>query len=132
MAIIYYLMLYPLWVLRQWTPGPWRSLIFFPPLVAVGIAANLRFHLWFTSACYPSELSWYRHRVAPWVRSADIVFVSWLFGTAIAVHDVHANIATLLLTAAIGCLVGFVLIEPTTTRAALLDTARENPPGPRS
>jgi hypothetical protein len=94
--------------------------------VAVGVAANLRFHLWFTSACYPSELAWYRRRVAPWVRCADILFVSWLFGTAIAIHNIHANIATLLLTAGIGSLVGFVLIEPTTTRAALQDAAKDS------
>lgn len=129
-GIVYYLMLYPLWKLREWTHGMGGSLIFFPPLIAVGVAANLRFHLWFTSACYPSELSWYRRRVAPWIRWADIVFVSWLFGTAIAVHDVHANIATLLLTAAIGSLVGFVLIEPTTTRAALRDVGPGRRTGP--
>lgn len=131
-AIVYYLMLYPLWILRTWTPG-WRgSLIFFPPLIAVGVAANLRFHLWFTSACYPSELSWYRRRVARWIRWADIVFVSWLFGTAFAIHDIHANIATLLLTAAIGSLVGFVLIEPTTTRAALRDADAGRKKDPRA
>ncbi len=127
-AIVYYLMLYPLWVLRTWTPGVWGSLIFFPPLVAVGVAANLRFHLWFTSAFYPSELAWYRRRVAPWIRCGDVVFVSWLFGTAIAIHKIHANIATLLLTAAIGSLVGFVLIEPTTTRAALQDRDKNSSP----
>jgi serine/threonine protein kinase len=129
-AAVYYLMLYPLWKLRQWTPGVWGSIIFFPPLVTVGIAANLRFHLWFTSACYPSELSWYRRRVAPWVRWADIVFVSWLFGIAVAVHTTHAYMAALLLTAAIGSLVGFVLIEPTTARAAFLDPAQGKSPKP--
>jgi serine/threonine protein kinase len=117
-GIIYYLLLYPLWKVREWTPGPAGSLLFFPALVAVGIAANLRFHLWFTSACYPAELAGQRARVVRWVRLGDALFVLLLFAGSVAIQGAHNIIATLLLTGAIGCLVAFLLIEPTTARAA--------------
>ncbi len=120
-AIIYYLMLYPLWLLHEWTKGPLGSIFFFPALVAVGISANLRFHLWFTSATYPAELAPQRQRAARWVRFGDILFVGTLFAAAAANHSAHAVMATLLVTAGIGSLVGFLLIEPTTARAVFGD-----------
>jgi hypothetical protein len=53
----YYAMLYPLWRVKGWLGGVEGSLYFFPALVAVGVAANLRLHLWFTSRFYMSELA---------------------------------------------------------------------------
>jgi serine/threonine protein kinase len=120
-GLLYYLMIYPMWRVKEWMSaggaGVEGSLLFFPVLIAVGISANLRFHLWFTSALYPEQLGWQRRRTAPWVRFGDILFVSMLFITAAIIHTLHAIIATLLVTAAIGSLVAFLLIEPTTTRA---------------
>jgi eukaryotic-like serine/threonine-protein kinase len=115
----YYGMLYPLWRVKQWLGGVEGSLLFFPALVAVGVAANLRLHLWFTSSCYPSELSHQRQKVSGWIRVADCLFVFMLAMTAIIIHTVHAIIATLLMSVSIGSLVAFSLIEPTTTKAAL-------------
>jgi hypothetical protein len=115
----YYAMLYPLWRVKEWLGGIEGSLLFFPALVAVGIAANLRLHLWFTSKYYVSELADQRRRTARWIRWADWLFVFMLAVTAIRIHTIHAIIATLLMAVAIGSLVAFSLIEPTTARAAL-------------
>jgi serine/threonine protein kinase len=115
----YYLMLYPLWRVKQWLGGVEGSLFFFPSLIAVGIAANLRLHLWFTSRHYSSELADQRRTVAPWIRRADWLFVFMLAASAVRIHSLHAIIAALLMAVAIGSLVAFYLIEPTTTRAAL-------------
>jgi serine/threonine protein kinase len=115
----YYGMLYPLWRVKEWLGGIEGSLLFFPALIAVGIAANLRLHLWFTSRFYPSELDEHRRGVFPWIRRADSLFVFVLALTAIRIHSLHAIIATLLMAVAIGALVAFSLIEPVTTRAAL-------------
>jgi serine/threonine protein kinase len=115
----YYLMLYPLWRVKQWLGGIEGSLLFFPALIAVGVAANLRLHLWFTSEFYASELSNQRRRVWRWIRWADYLFAFMLAVTAIRIHTMHAVIATLLMAVAIGSMVAFLLIEPTTTRAAL-------------
>ena len=115
----YYGMVYPLWRVKEWLGGVEGSLFFFPGLIAVGVAANLRLHLWFTSGFYASELQYQRRKVSRWIRWADWVFVLTLFATAIRIHTEHAIIATLLMAVAIGSLVAFSLIEPTTTKAAL-------------
>jgi tRNA A-37 threonylcarbamoyl transferase component Bud32 len=115
----YYGMVYPLWRVKQWLGGVEGSLIFFPALVAVGVAANLRLHLWFTSRFYRSELGHQRQKVAAWIRGADWLFTIVLAATAVRIHTIHAIIATLLMSVSIGSLVAFLLIEPTTARAAL-------------
>jgi eukaryotic-like serine/threonine-protein kinase len=115
----YYAMLYPLWRVKQWLGGVEGSLLFFPALIAVGIAANLRLHLWFTSRYYVSELAEQRRSVAPWMRWADCLFIFMLVICAVRVHTLHAIIATLLMAVAMGALVGFWLIEPAAARAAL-------------
>jgi serine/threonine protein kinase len=115
----YYGMLYPLWRVKAWLGGVEGSLLFFPTLVAVGISANLRLHLWFTSRFYASELADQRRKTSRWIRCADVLFVVMLAITAIRIHSIHAIIATLLMGVAIYSLVAFSLIEPTTTKAAL-------------
>jgi eukaryotic-like serine/threonine-protein kinase len=114
----YYGMLYPLWIVKKSFDGIEGSLYFFPAIIAVGVAANLRFHLWFTSRFYISELHGQRQKVFRWIRSADWVFVSMLSVSAARIHTIHAVYATLLMAVAIGALVAFSLIEPTTTKAA--------------
>jgi tRNA A-37 threonylcarbamoyl transferase component Bud32 len=114
----YYGMLYPLWIVKKSFAGIEGSLYFFPAVIAVGIAANLRLHLWFTSRFYVSELQAQCRKVSRWIRWADWLFVIMLAVAAIRIHAVHAIYATILMGAAIGSLVGFSLIEPTTTKAA--------------
>jgi len=115
----YYGMLYPVWRVKQWLGGVEGSLLFFPVLIAVGVAANLRLHLWFTSRFYVSELPDQRRKASRWIRCADWLFAFMLAVSAIRIHTMHEIIATLLMAVAIGSLVAFLLIEPTTTRAAL-------------
>lgn len=117
----YYGMIYPQWRVKQWLGGIEGSMLFFPLLIAVMIAANLRLHLWFTSRFYVSELAEQRRKVSIWIRCADWLFVCMLAISAIRIHTIHAIIATLLMAVAIGSLVAFTLIEPTTARAALKD-----------
>jgi tRNA A-37 threonylcarbamoyl transferase component Bud32 len=128
-GLIYCLMLYPLWRTRGWTESPWGELIFFPALAAVAVAANLRFHLWFTSAFYPLELREQRRRAAAWIRGADIAFAGLLLLGASAIHRSQGAVATLLVGVAIGSLVQSTLIEPTTARAAFRsrDDGRDEP-----
>jgi len=119
----YYAMLYPQWRVKQWLGGAEGSLLFFPLLIGVGIAANLRLHLWFTSCFYASELEAQRRKVSRWIRWADWLFAFMLAVTAARIHSEHAVIAALLMAVAIGSLVAFTLIEPTTARAALEKTS---------
>jgi predicted Ser/Thr protein kinase len=114
----YYGMLYPMWQVKVWNPSGRGALLFFLCLGFVGIAANLRFYLWFASRFYPAELGVLRRRVAPWIRGADVGFVSVLLLSSLAIIGAHEVIATLLIGVAIANLGAFLLIEPTTTRAA--------------
>ena len=115
----YYGMVYPLWRVKQWLGGVEGSLFFFPALIAVGIAANLRLHLWFTSKFYFSELSEQRRKASRWIHCADWLFVVMLAAAAVRIHSIHAIIATLLMSVAISAFVAYSLIEPTTAKAAL-------------
>jgi serine/threonine protein kinase len=120
----YYGMLYPLWWVREdlahkQSRGTEGSLLFFLALVAVGVAANLRLHLWFTSRFYISELPEQRRKTVRWIRCADWIFVLALAAAAVRIYEIHAIIAALLMSVAIGSIVAFSLIEPTTAKAAL-------------
>ena len=117
----YYGMLYPLWRVKEWLGGIEGSILFFPALVAVGIAANLRLHLWFTSCFYPDNLREQQGNVAVWIRRADWIFVVMLAATALRIHTLHGIIATLVMGAAIGALAAFYWIEPATTKAVFKD-----------
>jgi serine/threonine protein kinase len=120
-GVLYYLMVYPMWRVKEWMSaggaGIQGSLLFFPALIAVGISANLRFHLWFTSSFDPDQLDYQRRRTAAWIRFGDILFVFMLLTTAAIIHTMHAVVASILVTAAVYSLVAFLLIEPTTARA---------------
>jgi serine/threonine protein kinase len=118
-ALAYYFLLYPLWRVREWIGGISGSAIFFGALISVGIAANLRLHLWFTSRFYLSELADQRRKVLRWLRSCEVLFIMILVAAAGTIERIHAFWAALILGSAIACLVSFLAIEPATTRAAL-------------
>jgi small-conductance mechanosensitive channel len=120
-------MLYPLWKVRDWSPGLWGSLLFFSTLVAVGIAANLRFHLLFTSRFSPAELVGQRDLVFTWVRWSDWIFVLLLLVAAGLIAGAHAGTATLLVAVAVGSFIAFMIIEPATTRAAFRRSLAKTP-----
>jgi len=56
-GFLYYAMLYPMWKSEADNSGGWGALLFFMCVAAVAVAANLRFHLWFTSGFYAAELA---------------------------------------------------------------------------
>jgi len=119
-GLLYYAMLLPMWKVKAWTAwgAGWGALLFFATVAVVALGANLRFHLWFTSASYPGELAAQRKSVTPWIRCADVLFVLLLLIGSLAIHSRHQVYTTLLIAVAIGSLGAFLLIEPTTTRAA--------------
>ncbi len=117
-ALAGYLLLYPLWKVREWIGGIPGSSLFFAALIAVGIAANLRLHLCFTSKHYASELAAQMRKVASWLRWSEAMFVALLAAAAAAISGIHAFWAALILGAAIAFVVSMLAIEPATSRAA--------------
>jgi len=118
-ALASYSLLFPLWKVREWLGGVPGSAIFFAALITVGIAANLRLHLWFTSKHYASELAVQMHKVEHWLRWSEALFVLLLVVAAAGISGFHAFWAALILGAAVAFIVSILVIEPATTRAAL-------------
>ena len=114
----YYLTLIPLWSIRAWMPGAWGSRLFFAAVAAVGVAATLRFHLWFTSRFSRTELAAQRRQSFWLIRGADWLFVLLLLGAGALLAAEHAGYSALFVALAVGTFIGFTIIEPATARAA--------------
>ena len=110
-------MVWPAWHVHKWT-GRYGVLIFLATLAIVIVGGNLRLHLWFTSRTYPSELAEQRANVAQWVRAADIVFSVIMLATGLAIAGDHTGWGALFISFGLGAALAFLIIEPTTARAA--------------
>jgi len=116
-ALSYWFMVWPAWHVHKWT-GRYGVLTFLATLAIVIVGGNIRLHLWFTSRTYPSELAAQRADVGRWVRIADIAFALIMIATGLVIADDHTGWAALLVSFGLGAALGFLVIEPTTARAA--------------
>jgi serine/threonine protein kinase len=113
---LYLLMLVPMWLAKSWMPaGSW---LFLAALVSAIGASTMRLHVWFAFRELPGESLAQRRRVAGWIRLGDIAFVAALLVASGLTLSTHAEVSVLFLTAAVGALVAFAVIEPATARAA--------------
>ena len=120
-AISYAVMLLPTWYARTTIGGVEGRGFFIATACAAVMASMLRLHLWFTSRQHPTELAWARRRSAPWIRLADILLVvSLVIGAGLVAAQSVLDIVLLVL--AVGAAISFIVIEPSTARAAGLDT----------
>jgi hypothetical protein len=93
-GLTYWLMVIPAWTARGIIGAMPGRAFFLITLVAVIVAANLRFHLWFTSRFYPTELPWVRIRSGRWIRAADWVFAASLIAGGILASPVPPGSAS--------------------------------------
>jgi hypothetical protein len=120
-TLVYVLALYPVWTMRAWLPAPVGAMLFFAVLAVVVAGVSLRWHLWFSSRVYPSELRAQRTRLSRWILALDLGF-TFLVGTGgMAVSGDHHEVAALCVTAAIASFISCRVIEPATARAAFGD-----------
>ena len=117
-AVAYWSMAWPAWAVHQWT-GRYGVLIFLASIVVIVVAANLRLHLWFTSRTFPSEIRAQRAGVGHWIRAADYGFALMMVATGLLIADAHTGWGALFVAFGLGAALGFLVIEPATSRAAL-------------
>jgi len=110
-------MIWPAWSVHLWT-GRYGVLLFLATLAIVIVGGNIRLHLWFTSRTYPGELAAQRAVIARWVRMADIAFAVIMVVTGLLIADAHTGWAALFVSFGLGAALAFLVIEPTTARAA--------------
>jgi len=117
-AAIFGLTLWPAWIARQTIGSTAGRTLFIVVLAAVVVSACLRLHMWFASRSYTDELTWVRHRSAPWIKGADAVFSLGLAAGGLILRAEHSSLDVLLLSIALGAAVASFFIEPATSRAA--------------
>jgi hypothetical protein len=120
-AVAYAAMLIPAWLAKAQIGGVEGRSVFVATAVAAITASMLRLHLWFMSRQHAGELAWARRRSAPWIRLADILLVvSLVIGAGLVAAQSVLDVV--LLALAVGVTIAFAFIEPSTARAAGLDT----------
>ena len=117
-AVVYSLMLIPVWNLRDEIPGHWGAVLLLSLVAAVGVSATLRLHLLFTAHFYPAELTAQRDRVFWPTRASDVTFAFLLLMAAAVNMGARSAVTALLVGVAVGSAIAFLVIEPATTRAA--------------
>ncbi|MDQ3212271.1 MAG: serine/threonine protein kinase [Acidobacteriota bacterium] len=109
------------WLIRQWMPRPYGSVIFLVALMLATVSVTLRLNLWFTSRVHPEMLDRHRARLFPAVLGADALLgTAWLAAAGL-IAGPHDAPAALLVVVGAATFASLALIEPATTRQAGLD-----------
>jgi eukaryotic-like serine/threonine-protein kinase len=117
-AAAYVLMLYPVWRARVWLSEPWSMIFLLWTLACTAAAVSLRLHLLFMARFYLDDLAEQHAHTQGWIRLSDTGLSAGLLVGAIAIGSAHPEFAMLLVGVATAALVGALVIEPATTRAA--------------
>ena len=118
-GLAYWAMVYPAWHVHKWT-GRWGVLTFLATLAIVIVGGNVRLHLWFTARAYPEQLRAQLTNIGGLVRAADVAFSLIMIATGLVVADDHTGWGALFVSFGLGAALAFLVIEPTTARAAKL------------
>ena len=122
-ALGYWFMVWPTWQVHKWT-GRYGVLTFLATLAIVIVGGNVRLHLWFTARTYPAELRPQLATINPLVRAADVAFSVIMIGIGLVIADAHTGWAALFVSFGLGAALAFLVIEPTTARAAFKSEIR--------
>lgn len=116
-ALAYWFMIYPAWAVHKWT-GRYGVLTFLATLAIVIVGGNVRLHLWFTARTYPEQLRAQLTNIGGLVRVADVAFSLIMIATGLVIADAHTGWGALFVSFGLGAALAFLVIEPTTARAA--------------
>jgi hypothetical protein len=120
-ALAYAALLVPAWMTRSLMGGRIGLLVFLLVMVSGIVAITLRLHLWFVSRVASDELAAQQQRTATGLRAADGVFAAGLLGCGLFVGADEPVLAIILSAAAVVVALAFLVIEPSTARAAFRD-----------
>ena len=118
MAAAYVLVLYPVWRAQVWLTPPWGMLFLLSTLLCTAAAVSLRLHLLFMAGFYVSDLAEQHAQTYLWIRLSDGGFAAALIAAALGIGTEHPEFAMLLVAVGTAAIVGSLVIEPATTRAA--------------
>jgi serine/threonine-protein kinase len=117
-ALTYLVVLYLAWRVSGWLPPTWRMVFLLSTLLCTAAAVSLRLHLLFMASFYVSDLAEQHAHTYLWMRLSDVGLAVALIAAAVAIGTEHSEPAMLLVAVGTAALVGSLLIEPATTRAA--------------
>jgi serine/threonine-protein kinase len=117
-ALAYTALLVPAWMARSFMGGRAGLLVFLLVMAGGIVAITLRLHLWFVSRVSGEDLPDQRAETRVWLRVADGVFAAGLLGSGLFVGADEPVLAIVLSAAAVIVTVAFLVIEPSTARAA--------------
>ena len=122
-ALAYAALLIPTWMARSFMGGRIGLLVFLLVMAGGIVAITLRLHLLFVVSRVPGEDHGAAERAESriWLRLADIVFAAGLLGSGLFVGAEEPVLSIVLSGAAVIVTVAFLVIEPSTTRAAFRD-----------
>ena len=118
-ALAYWAMVYLAWAVHRWT-GRYGVITFLATLAIVVVGANTRLHLWFIARTYPGQLRAQLTKIRGLVRAADVAFSLIMIATGLVIADAHTGWGALFVSFGLGAGLAFMVIEPSTTRAAKL------------
>jgi predicted Ser/Thr protein kinase len=118
-AVVYWLLLVPVWAVRTYiTHVDWR-LLFFLLLATLCIVPTLRLHLWFVLRVHPARAPAYHARYWPWLRIGDAVFALTLIAVGALLVQGHPGWAVLFVAFGLGSAVVAAIVESQTADDAL-------------
>jgi hypothetical protein len=117
-AVTYILVLYLVWRVRVWLPAPWGMLFLLSTLLCTAAAVSLRLHLLFMARTYVSDLAEQHDQTYLWIRLSDAGFAAALIAAAVGIGTEHPELAMVLVAVGTAAIVGSMVIEPATTKAA--------------
>jgi serine/threonine protein kinase len=118
-GVIYWLLLVPLWLVRNEIPYvDWR-LLFFPLLGTLCVVPTLRLHLAFVLRVHPARAAAYHARYWPWIRVGDAVFALALVTIGALLVGRHPGWAVLFVAFGLGSAVVAAVVEAQTATDAL-------------
>jgi hypothetical protein len=122
-ALAYAALLVPAWMARSFMGGRIGLLVFLLVMAGGIVAITLRLHLWFVVTRLSSEehAATERAKSRVWLRVADCVFAAGLLGSGLFAGAEEPVLAIVLSGAAVIVTVAFLVIEPSTARAAFRD-----------